>query len=364
MTRTKKFPRTKHGTKHQTRRQPKTPPRTIVIRDGTDLLAAMAVAFGFVPEQSVTMLAIRAERPFHARVDLPADPADLPEVVESIVGPLLHHGAELVAFVVYSDDAEAAETAGRLVLARSLCAGLQVLEVLIADGRACRPLSDPGHPPAPWQRYDLGSHPIVADAVLAGEVVLGSRAELAGTLAADPPGRTSLAAALALRPPIPLSDSGMIRRESAWSMRHLGRLLRRGERCDDQSAGRLLRAVAHPLIRDAVMGTLDTEIADAWVQVWRDLTRRAPEEVLAPAASILGMGAWAAGDGALAWCAHDRAHEGTVPCGLTGVLAELLTRAVPPSSWSRLREVVWSGAEPAWGELSGIDLGVGTRPAG
>jgi hypothetical protein len=52
-------------------------------------------------------------------------------------------------------------------------------------------------------------------------------------------------------------------------------------------------------------------------------------------ASVLGFHAWLAGDGALGWCALERAAEGEPPCSLADVVAEALEQALPPSLWER-----------------------------
>ena len=48
---------------------------------------------------------------------------------------------------------------------------------------------------------------------------------------------------------------------------------------------------------------------------------------------MLAFHAWLAGDGALAWCALERAAEGEPPCSLAEVVAEALEQALPPSLW-------------------------------
>jgi hypothetical protein len=63
--------------------------------------------------------------------------------------------------------------------------------------------------------------------------------------------------------------------------------------------------------------------------------RVAPPDLVAPAASVLAFLAWLAGDGALAWCALDRAGEGERPCSLADRVAQALERALPPSVWDR-----------------------------
>ena len=59
------------------------------------------------------------------------------------------------------------------------------------------------------------------------------------------------------------------------------------------------------------------------------MRRRPPTRWPAPAA-LLAFAAWQAGDGALAWCAVDRCLEADPDYSLAGLVAELLTAAVPP----------------------------------
>jgi hypothetical protein len=72
------------------------------------------------------------------------------------------------------------------------------------------------------------------------------------------------------------------------------------------------------------------------VALWTDLLRRAPDDVAASAAAVLGMAAWVAGQGALAWCAVDRAEAATPGNSLARLVADLLVAAVPPSAWEEV----------------------------
>jgi hypothetical protein len=69
------------------------------------------------------------------------------------------------------------------------------------------------------------------------------------------------------------------------------------------------------------------------VDLWRDVVRRAPAQVRAAPAALLGFAAWLSGNGALAWCAVDCAQEADPGYSLAGLLTQALTGAVPPSAW-------------------------------
>jgi len=72
------------------------------------------------------------------------------------------------------------------------------------------------------------------------------------------------------------------------------------------------------------------------VRLWTDAVQRAPADLVAAPAAVLALAAWLAGHGALAWCAVERSQAADPGGSLAGLVADLLTRAVPPSAWSRV----------------------------
>jgi hypothetical protein len=72
------------------------------------------------------------------------------------------------------------------------------------------------------------------------------------------------------------------------------------------------------------------------VRLWTDAVQRAPAGLVAAPAAVLALAAWLAGHGALAWCAVDRSRAAGPELTLADLVADLLTRAVPPSVWSRV----------------------------
>ena len=83
-------------------------PTTFTARTPDDVLAMVPVVLGFVPSESVAMLTFGAARPFHARVDLPTRPAEVPEVVQALLEPARRHRVRRAVFIVYAADARAA----------------------------------------------------------------------------------------------------------------------------------------------------------------------------------------------------------------------------------------------------------------
>ncbi len=306
---------------------------TLTARSPEDLLAVVPVVLGFVPSDSVVMLTFGARSTFHARVDLPRGRDDPAEVVESLRDPAVRHEVERVVFVLYSDDAVPAERVARRLVRGFREAGIDVVDVLRADGRRWFPLlRSRRSTPVTGVPYDVSTHPFAAQAVVEGQVMHGSRDDLARTLEPDPARVARVAAAM----------SGAVAGDPAWVGATVQRHVRDRTSPDDDDAARLLLAVGSDLdARDAAWVRLHRPDARQHVELWTDLVRRAPADLSASAAAVLGMAAWVAGHGALAWCAVERAEAAAPGHTLARLVGDLLAAAVPPSAWeevSRMRD--------------------------
>ena len=309
---------------------PTTPPSTFTARSPEDVLALVPVVLGFVPRDSIAMLTFGAGHPFHARVDLPTDPAGLPEVVDLLLGPARQHRVRQVLFVVYTDDATLARRAVRPLERAFRRSGIDVIDALRADGERWWPAvgSRPGVPP--WGvPYDLAAHPFSAQAVFDGLVLHGSRAELRATLGSDERRVARVVAALAgVADDPPGAD---------WVVALVERHCRDGTVPSDGEVARLLRGMLDRAVRDAACAGLRRSNAREHVAFWTDVVRRSPEPLLAGPAAVLALAAWQAGHGALAWCALDRCAEVAEDYPLAGLVARVLTDALPPEAWDELR---------------------------
>lgn len=304
---------------------------TLTARTTDDLLAMVPVVLGFEPADSVVMLTVDAPQPFHARVDLPPGPDAVPEVVDLLLEPALRHGVRAVVLLVYSahhDLARAVVRRARRGLAGG-GAGPRVLEALRADaGRWYPLLRDRRGLGTTGVAYDVASHPFVVEAVVSGRVLHSSREQLADTLRAD---EVAVAAVAAARVAAAAS--------APWASSMLATWASRPDPPPVDVAARLLGGLAEPAVRQAAWAAVPRDGARDHVRLWSDLVRRSPEDLVAHAAALLGLCAWVAGDGALAWCAVDRCRAVEPDHVLAGLVADLLVTAVPPSEW----EVVRSG---------------------
>ena len=310
---------------------------TLTARSPEDLLAMVPVVLGFVPTDSITMLTFGATRTFHARVDLPPPDEPVEEVVGSLCEPALRHGVRRVVFVLYTADPLPAERVCRRLVRTFRAAGIEVIDVIRADGRRWFPMLHGRRAAGPaGTPYDVSSHRFAAQAVVEGRVTHRSRTELADSLETDA-GRAALVEAAARDVRSAADDPLWVR---ATVVRHAGA----GTVPSDQEAARLLGAVdTGGVALAAVFAGVPREDAALHVALWTDLVRRAPEELVPAAASALALLAWLAGHGALAWCAVDRATALEPEHELAGVVADLLAGAVPPTDWDEM----WAMPDPA-----------------
>ncbi len=255
------------------------------------------------------MLTFGAGRPFHARVDLPRSAEDLAEVVDVLRAPAVAHRVSRVVFVVYAQQ----PAPRRRARPTPWCAGFQRRRDR-RPGRAPRgrhrwyPLLRPRPGLGPeGVAYDVGAHPFTAQAVLDGRVTLGSRAELAASLERPRAGRG------AGRGPRPLprragaTTSGG---PATWWRRCVTRA---AEVPEDEEAGAAARRLVGRRVRAPPVRLMTRTAAPAHVGFWTDVVRRAPDDLLATPAALLGFAAWLAGHGALAWCAVDRCRRSAGP---------------------------------------------------
>ncbi len=314
---------------------------TLTARNPEDLLAVVRVVLGFEPADSIVMLTLGGRHPCHARVDLPDLARDLPEVTEVLLRPAVGHGAAAVVFVLYTADDQQADRAARLLRKRFEGAGVTCLEALRADAGRWHPLlpssgvtagGRPDRRARAGVAYDVSAHPFVAAAVLDGRVLHGSRDELAATLAPRAEEVAEVEEAL----PQPAAAA-------PWVARMVSRHATGASVPSVAESARLLVAISDPAVRDAAWAGISRAEARRHVELWSALVRRCPADLVPHAAGVLGIAAWLAGDGALAWCAVDRAAEVDPDHSLARLVADLLEAAVPPDSWEA-RSTRWGSA--------------------
>jgi Domain of unknown function (DUF4192) len=323
--------------------------RTVRATGPADLLALAPRFLGFHPENSLVMLTLGdADHPLHARVDLPGDPEGVAGLAPYLARVAARNGVTRVALVCYTDDAAAARAVVDALDLEMHAVGVELVCVVRADGVRWWTLDTAGE--TPGDRYDVSSHPLTAEAVVDGRVVLPSRRDLAESLVGDDPEDARAVSALVdaelarlravLAAPLgPAASRHRLRGEGRWVERRVRRFLEDGLRLDADDVARLACATTlSTVLRDTALAEITRADAVRHVDLWRDLVRRCPSGVRAAPAALLGFAAWLSGDGALAWCAVERALAADPGHRLAELLAQALADAVPPSTWESSSE--------------------------
>jgi hypothetical protein len=309
-------------------------------REPVDLIAVVPFLLGFHPEDSVVLLTFGAAETFHARVDLPDEPDEQAAVVDMLAAVLARHGVRRAALLLYTEDAWVAATFHDAAVARLVPDGVELIDVLrVARDR----FHDGGDVDDPGTPYDVRTHRFTAEQVLEGTVVHHNRAELAATLDPRDPADARAVADEAARIADGLfTPTGRERVDLAAHARWVQQVVRHhvaaGSPLAVPDAARLLLLVALVEIRDVAWAEMTRAAAPAHVELWRDLARRCPRDLLPATTSLLAVAAWLSGHGALAWCALDRCASVDPEYSMAHCVSGLLEGAVPPSVWVPLRE--------------------------
>ncbi len=325
--------------------EPATPdPSTFVARSPTDLVAVVPAVLGFHPQDSVVMLTFGPPAgAFHARVDLPVAAADQAAVADVLVDAVITNGVRRAAVLLYTDDIEVALAQADLLVGRLLDLDVDVIEVLRVDDGCWHVVPEDG---SPGTAYELETHPFTAQRVFEGHVVHRDREDLADSLVGtdeDDAVAVALAATrfadlMASSQEARSSANGFLRTEARWLQRRVRSRLEDLQPLSPRDVGRLLVLASLTQTRQVAWAEISRETAGTHVDLWRELVRRSPRNLLPGVSALLAFAAWQHGDGALAWCAIDRCLEVDPDHAMAHYVAEMLTRAVPPTLWQGIAQ--------------------------
>lgn len=309
----------------------------MVVRSHEDLIEAVPHVLGFKPEESLILAPISGKLPF-ARVDLPIDATERSQMIDAIREPYAQHGnpGDRVAIVCVTENRGAAELASRELADTLVEVGIETpMRIWSNDER--------------WVEFNSGREGVRTDATesrVAAEVVgaaralpMQSRDALAESLVGD---RGPVAALL------PTARAAAERStpadEHAWALDRIENFHSDGLRLSDADSSRLLLAMQNTGTRDAAWEAMTRENSASQVALWTDITRRAPDEVRTPAASMLGFASWLQGNGARAWCALDQVPDEQQSYPMVGIVSTALRTGTHPEVWEKGRDM-GAGAE-------------------
>jgi hypothetical protein len=308
-------------------------------REPVDLIAVAPFLLGFHPQDSVVLLTFGAAETFHARVDLPSEPDEQATVVDMLAEVLSRHGVGRAALLLYTEDTWVAATFHDAAVARLVADGVELIDVLRVGRDRFHDAGDVDDPGTP---YDVRTHRFTAEQVLEGTVVHHNRAELAATLDPVHPADARAVAEEAERVAERLFSPGCepidLAPQARWVQQVIRRYVHTGTPLAAPDAARLALLVGLVEVRDVAWAEMSRPAASAHVELWRDMVRRCPRDLLPATASLLAFAAWLSGHGALAWCALDRCTAVDPEYSMADCISGLLEGAVPPSAWTPIQE--------------------------
>ena len=311
--------------------------RTPVARlsDPGSIAATIPSLCGFVPRDSLVVLALRGERRrigLTARLDLP-EPASEPAAAELVGARMAHDGARAVVVAVFSgtrrealvDAVEAALAARSIDLAEALHVD-RGLWWSYRCARSCCPAGGTPVPPAPAL--------IQAQRALEGRAVLDSREQLVASLA-PPPFLAGEQAAQRLDDATVawverwLERPDETRRAAVRETRRLLEAVAQGRPVLLEQAAALAVAVHDVHVRDEV-ATWALKRSDALLSLLEQVVRQTVAPYDAPVCTLLAWVAYARGDGSRVNVALDRALETDPGYSLAVLLRTALDGGVRP----------------------------------
>ena len=330
--------------------------------DPGELAAALPHLVGFVPEESLVLVALGGTSGSRvgltARVDLPPLP-QAAALARAMAARLHCEDPDAAVLLIASeapdvpggaDDGDGDDSASgaglpHRDLVHQVVVALEPYGIALRDALLVRA--------GRWWSYDCphtccapgagtpvpaGTSPLAAASVAAGQVLAGSREELAARI-----GRRFDAAGRMAAVVVEVGEdlAGLVEREgrdaaaelyTAWVAEAL-------LRCDpgagphrptDVEVARVVWGLRDVRVRDRALGLALGPSAAAAEQLWTECTRRAPVPLDAAPATLLAVSAWLRGDGAMARIALDRALDSEPHYALAALLAQGLDAGLSP----------------------------------
>jgi hypothetical protein len=326
----------------------------IRLRGPGAMAAAMPYMLGFHPTESIVGIGLAADRRrvrLTARIDLIASPfKDEAAVLMNYLEQA--ESVQVVLLVVSELPLATVRKIGSVARTAARKAGLGVTEVIHVFSGRWRSLScrNPVCCPPTGREVDSTAAAAYAAQLAAyGRAVLPDRDAVTASIAYDPINSKAVAAALdaAREAQDRLADQAGIEALIDEGERVVGRaVISRRDRPTDLTVaeiGELGVALGTLPVRDRALRWSISPLSDAGECVWRQLTRRLPPPLAAPAATLLAVWAYAEGDGTMAKVALERALKDDPEYGMAKLLNDVLSRAIPPSDFRSTMREAWLG---------------------
>nr|WP_269778604.1 DUF4192 domain-containing protein [Microlunatus antarcticus] len=312
------------------------------------MLAAVPFLLGFHPQESLVALFLESGRVrLTARYDL-GDHLDL-----DVADLVDQHRPTGLVLVVYCADADRGRAALRDQAER--LTDVDLVDLLLVDGERWWSLDrSTGCCPSEGNPYAPGDHPLSAEAVWAGLVARPDRAAVVATVGG--PDEEEWAALGRLARPIRsrLARESRTARQDALgravvaALPHLeagpaagadeeGRAARVA-RLDDAACLELALLVRDTLVRDVACALVTREDAPRHLALWQQVVARTPPDLASAPLCLVGVAAWAGGNGTLLNACCERLAELDPRYPMGRLLSDVSRRALPPAWWDAMAD--------------------------
>lgn len=309
--------------------------------DIPDLFAALPGQLGFVPEESLCVIATRGPRHrfgFSMRVDLPEEER-LRQLAEFVVGHLQRQDCDGAIVLGVS---ERPELAGKAVWATELALG-DIRPVVSAWATKDRYWTTFDDCDPDGYAYDVPPHHrAVVQAVVAGQEILPDRATLVRRYEPERSERARRVGAAV--DTVAIEVAGIVHREAdagSVGRRVVAPILEAALIDRLPSAGDLARLIVWTScepVRGFALSMITKQSAASLLELWAHAARLAPPELAVAPLTLAACAAYLRGDGAQALVALERALATEPRDLLATTVLTILQDGVPPTEFADLIE--------------------------
>jgi Domain of unknown function (DUF4192) len=224
--------------------------------------------------------------------------------------------------------------------------GVDLVDLLLVDGRRWWSLvCTAGCCPAEGTPYAPEEHPLSAEAVWAGLVARPDRAAVVATVA-GPPAKDWRALRRRTRPiSHRLEHLARTDQQGALGLAVVAALPlvdpadpRTDVQLDDDACLELALLVRDTFVRDVACALVTRDDARRHLALWQQVVARTPPELASAPLCLLGISAWADGNGTLLNACCERLGELDPGYPMGRLLSDVSRRALPPSWWDAMAD--------------------------
>lgn len=302
-----------------------TGPTVLRIREPGDILGLIPYLLGFHPTESLVAAFVRQRRVVvTARVDLGAT-ADLEALIDQF--ELVADQVDTRALVLIGYGAD--ESVRDVMRGLADLIPFDLVDVLAVSGdRWWSVCCDGDCCPAEGQAYDIETHPLAAEAVMAGISASGTRDDImaltAGPPAAERDRLTAAAEACAGR------VDQLSQRRRRRRVRQLVDRVLSADGPTEAEAVEIAVLVRDVGVRDEVWAMMTRQDAEAYVALWRRVVTVSVWPYEPAPLAMLGWAGWLDGNGALLNCCIDRLEQVAPDYSLLELCRQISNNAIPP----------------------------------